>query len=76
MEVTQESCNQSTAAFPHSEEIVPVDLYNKHPHRQLGLWAVLEAGDEPLHIMVSIQEVFGIEVGCKSNAVRELVGGA
>jgi hypothetical protein len=68
--VAEKSCDESSATFPHRQEILPVDLRDKHPHRQLSLSAILEAGDEPLHIMISIEKVFGIEVSRKSDPVE------
>ena len=70
--VANQRRNQPAAVLAKLEQVAPVQLRQKHPHRQPGLRTVLQARNKPLRIVFPIQQMLGIQMRGQTRGIVHL----
>lgn len=70
--LAEKSGDESPAVFPQPKEILPVYLYNEQMHGEFCMRTVLQSEDEPLYVMLAVQQVLCIQMCREPNAVVRL----
>jgi hypothetical protein len=56
----QHTGDKPPSVSSQAEQVFPVNLGDQNPHGQLGLGAVLQTADKPVHVVVTVDEGLGI----------------
>lgn len=62
IEMGKKGVYKTASIFSGSQDVGPANLSNQDPHRNLGLGAMFHARRDPIKIVISVKELFGVEI--------------